>query len=66
MHLLTTNISAQTFDVYGFGFESASALEIGNEYSRLDATPACRENPDTSPAVSANSSGFGKHDCYRF
>jgi hypothetical protein len=35
MHPLTTNICAQTSDVYRFSFESASALEIDNEYSGL-------------------------------
>jgi hypothetical protein len=33
MHPLTTNILELTFDVYGFAFESAGALEIANEYS---------------------------------
>jgi len=40
MHPLTTNISHLTPDVYGFGFESAGALEIVNEYSGLAVAPA--------------------------
>jgi hypothetical protein len=40
MHPLTTNICAQTYDVHRFGFESASALEIDNEYSGLAVAPA--------------------------
>jgi hypothetical protein len=39
MHPLITNISAQTFDVHSFSFESASALEIDNEYSGLGPDP---------------------------
>jgi len=40
MHPLTTNISATTRDVHRFGFESAGALEIDNEYSGLAVAPA--------------------------
>jgi hypothetical protein len=40
MHPLTTNIPTPTRDVYGFGFESAGALEIDNEYSGLAVAPA--------------------------
>jgi len=40
MYLLTTNICAQTFDVYGFGFKSTGVLEIVNEYSGLAVAPA--------------------------
>jgi len=39
MHPLTTNICAQTYDVYRFGFESAGVLEIDNEYSGLAVAP---------------------------
>ena len=35
MDPLTTNISAPTRDVHRFGFESAGAFEIDNEYSGL-------------------------------
>ena len=35
MHPLTTNRTAPTRDVHRFGFESAGALEIVNEYSGL-------------------------------
>ncbi len=35
MHPLTTNKTAPTLDVLRFGFESAGALEIANEYSGL-------------------------------
>ena len=37
MHPRSTNISTQTRDVYGFGFESTGALELDNEYSELAA-----------------------------
>ena len=40
MHLLATNILELTFDVYGFAFGSAGALEIANEYSGLAVAPA--------------------------
>ena len=40
MHPLTTNRFLQTYDVHRFGFESAGALEIVNEYSGLAVTPA--------------------------
>jgi hypothetical protein len=40
MHPLTTNITAPTRDVHRFGFESAGALEIVNEYSGLAVAPA--------------------------
>jgi len=40
MHLLTTNKFTPTRDVYRFGFESAGALEITNEYSGLAVAPA--------------------------
>jgi hypothetical protein len=40
MHPLTTNISPPTCDVHRFGFESAGALEIINEYSGLAVAPA--------------------------
>jgi hypothetical protein len=40
MHPWTTNIFAQTLDVYGFSFESTVALEFDNEYSGLAVTPA--------------------------
>ena len=33
MHPRTTNNFLQTFDVYGFSFESAGALALDNEYS---------------------------------
>ena len=40
MHPLATNMLTPTRDVYRFGFESAGALEITNEYSGLAVTPA--------------------------
>ena len=40
MHPQTTNSLAPTSDVYCFGFESAGALEIPNEYSGLAVIPA--------------------------
>jgi len=40
MHPLTTNKTAPTRDVYGFGFELAGVLEIDNEYSGLAVAPA--------------------------
>ena len=40
MHPLTTNKFLQTYDVHSFGFESAGALEIVNEYSGLAVAPA--------------------------
>jgi len=40
MHPLTTNSFLQTYDVHSFGFESAGALEIANEYSGLAVAPA--------------------------
>ena len=36
----TTNSSTQTFDVYGFSFESAGALAFVNEYSGFAVQPA--------------------------
>jgi len=33
MHPRTTNMLTQTRDVHAFGFESAGALELDNEYS---------------------------------
>src|SRR5450759_1365659 len=36
----TTNKSTQTFDVYGFSFESAGALALVNEYSGFAVQPA--------------------------
>jgi hypothetical protein len=33
-------MSTQTFDVHGFGFESAGALGFVNEYSGYAVTPA--------------------------
>ena len=35
-----TNISAKTFDVYRFSFDSAGALEFDNEYSGYAVQPA--------------------------
>ncbi len=35
MHSWTTNKTTRTHDVYSFGFESAGALEIANEFSGL-------------------------------
>jgi hypothetical protein len=35
-----TNISAKTFDVYRFSFDSAGALEFDNEYSGCAVRPA--------------------------
>lgn len=40
MHLLITNKSASTFDVFRFSFESAGALGFVNEYSGNAVTPA--------------------------
>jgi hypothetical protein len=40
MHPWTTNIVAQTLDVYRFSFESTVALEFDNEYSGLAVTSA--------------------------
>ena len=40
MHPRTTNIPTQTFDVYGFSFESAGALALENEYSGFAVLPA--------------------------
>ena len=40
MHPQTTNSLAPTSDVHRFGFESAGALEIANEYSGLAVLPA--------------------------
>jgi transposase len=40
MHPQTTNISAQTSDVYRFSFESAGALALDNEYSGFAVLPA--------------------------
>jgi len=37
MHPQTTNKLTQTRDVHRFGFESAGALELVNEYSGLAA-----------------------------
>ena len=37
MHPQTTNILTQTRDVHRFGFESAGALELDNEYSGVAA-----------------------------
>jgi hypothetical protein len=40
MHPLATNKFTPTRDVHRFGFESAGALEITNEYSGLAVAPA--------------------------
>ena len=40
MRLRITNISTPAFDVLGFGFKSAGALEIFNEYSGYAVTSA--------------------------
>jgi len=48
MHLLTTNKSAQTYDVHSFGFESAGALEIGwpwGEYAGYASYTQRKQNP---------------------
>ena len=37
MHPQTTNKVTQTRDVHRFGFESAGALELDNEYSGVGA-----------------------------
>jgi len=37
MHPRATNLSTQTRDVLGFGFESTGALELDNEYSGFAA-----------------------------
>ena len=40
MHPRTTNISTQTFDDFGFSFESAGVLAFDNEYSGFAVPPA--------------------------
>ena len=40
MHPWITNSFLQTFDVYRFGFESAGALALDNEYSGFAVPPA--------------------------
>ena len=40
MHPWITNSFLQTFDVYGFSFESAGALALDNEYSGFAVLPA--------------------------
>ena len=40
MHPRTTNMSTQTFDDFGFRFESAGVLAFDNEYSGFAVPPA--------------------------
>ena len=52
MHPPTTNRFLQTYDVYSFGFESAGALEIVNEFSGLAVS--CRSDELAGLLDSAN------------